>query len=60
MPHQIFHGEKELFASDHMDVILLATVFSKCRVHTLSKYQELPTVGETDYFSRFTFRVGLA
>eukprot|EP00877_Chromochloris_zofingiensis_P003074 jgi/Chrzof1/12768/Cz07g06240.t1 len=51
-----FHGEKELFASDHVDFVHKNTVLGKCRVMTLKKYQELPTVGEHDYFARFTYK----
>lgn len=54
---QAFHGEKELFASDHVDFVHKNTVLGKCRVMTLKKYQELPTVGEHDYFARFTYKV---
>ena len=52
-----FHGEKELFGSDHVDRVHVSTVLSKCRVLPLKKYQELPDVGPHDYFSRFVYRV---
>jgi hypothetical protein len=54
---QAFHGEKELFNSDHPDQCDLNTVLGKCRVMPLKKYQDLETVGEHDYFTRFTYKV---
>lgn len=51
-----FHGEKELFLSDHADTCSVQTVIAKCRVLSLSRYQELPSVGEHDYFARFTYK----
>eukprot|EP00775_Hariotina_reticulata_P001335 gene1335-1678_t len=51
-----FHGEKELFLSDHQDYCSVKTVMSKCRVMSLSKYQELGHIGEHDYFARFTYK----
>lgn len=36
---QAFHGEKELFASDHCDEVLRETIIGKCFVHKLKKYQ---------------------
>lgn len=38
-PAQSFHGERELYASDHIDEIAAATVLSKCTVHTIEDYQ---------------------
>eukprot|EP00878_Enallax_costatus_P010993 GHUV01011481.1.p1 GENE.GHUV01011481.1~~GHUV01011481.1.p1 ORF type:complete len:138 (+),score=9.43 GHUV01011481.1:129-542(+) len=52
-----FHGEKELFISDHFDVCSLKTVISKCRVLSLPKYQELKKIEDGDYYARFTYRV---
>jgi hypothetical protein len=54
---QAFHGEKELFLSDHFDRCSVKTVMAKCRVLSLSRYQELATVEEHDFFARFTYRV---
>jgi len=51
-----FHGEKELFNSDHPDQCDIQTVLGKCRVMTLRKYQELDPVGDHDYFTRFTYK----
>jgi hypothetical protein len=36
---QIFHGEKELFESDHQDEIHKDTIIGKCFVHSLRKYE---------------------
>ena len=54
---QAFHGEKELFLSDHFDQCSVKTVMAKCRVLSLSRYQELEHIGENDFFARFTYRV---
>lgn len=51
-----FHGEKELFSSDHLDWCHRNTVIGKCRVHTLKKYESLASVGEHDYFTRFHYK----
>ena len=50
-----FHGEKELFKSDHYDWVDAKAINGKCRVHTLKAYQALHMVGEMDYFSRFKY-----
>lgn len=36
---QQFHGEKELFKSDHLDWCHISTIEGKCRVHSLQNYQ---------------------
>jgi hypothetical protein len=54
---QAFHGEKELFLSDHFDQCSVKTVMAKCRVLSLSRYQELANVEDHDFFARFTYRV---
>lgn len=36
---QAFHGERELFRSEHLDWALASTIQSKCRVHSLKAYQ---------------------
>lgn len=51
-----FHGEKELFLSDHFDKCSVKTVMAKCRVLSLSRYQELAHIEENDFFARFTYR----
>lgn len=54
---QTFHGEKELFLSDHFDWCSLKTVMTKCRVLSLPKYQELKKIEDADFYARFTYRV---
>ena len=39
---QQFHGEKELFKSEHVDPIAASTITGKCRVLTLKQYQVRP------------------
>ena len=36
---QQFHGEKELFKSEHLDWCLAVTIEGKCHVHSLRAYQ---------------------
>ena len=38
---QAFHGQKELFKSEHCDWCFASTIESKCRVHSLQAYQVL-------------------
>ncbi|KAF8067400.1 hypothetical protein HT031_002448 [Scenedesmus sp. PABB004] len=53
-----FHGRHELFLSGHTDTCSVKTVISKARVLTLSKFQELSSVADTDFFARFTYNPG--
>eukprot|EP00955_Chlamydomonas_euryale_P104022 365535-Chlamydomonas_euryale.AAC.58 len=53
-----FHGEKELFDSDHPDEIHKNTIIGKCFVHTLRKYESLATIKDQDFFTRFFYRPG--
>lgn len=50
-----FHGEKELFKSDHLDTVSAESVARKCRVHSMKQYQALKVVQTDDFFSRFTY-----
>ncbi|KAK9916575.1 hypothetical protein WJX75_004358 [Coccomyxa subellipsoidea] len=43
-----FHGEKELFKSEHLDWCFASTIESKCRA--------LGTVTENDFYARFTYK----
>lgn len=36
---QEFMGEKELYASDHEDVIRVESILQRCEIHPLSKYR---------------------
>lgn len=40
---QEFHGDKELFKSDHLDWVDVATITRKCRVHSMADYQVPPS-----------------
>lgn len=51
-----FHGEKELFTSDHYDWVAASSINGKCHVHTLKAYQALHVVRDLDYFSRFLYK----
>lgn len=53
-----FHGEKELFESDHVDEIHLRTILKKCFVHGLRKYESLAEIKDEDFFSRFKYKPG--
>ena len=50
-----FHGEKELFQSDHFDWVTQDAVNGKCNVHSLRDYQSLDQVKEFDFFTRFSY-----
>lgn len=52
---QAFHGEKEVFQSDHLDWCHKNAVIGKCRVFTLEGYQNLPAIGESDFYCRFFY-----
>ena len=51
-----FHGEHEVFASDHTDWVKASTIESKIHVYTLADYQELQSVNEKSFFSRFAYK----
>ncbi|XP_020231356.2 chromatin remodeling protein EBS, partial [Cajanus cajan] len=51
-----FHGEKELFLSDHYDVQSAHTIEGKCVVHSFKNYIKLENVGAEDYFCRFEYK----
>ena len=51
-----FHGEYELFASDHTDWVKANTIESKIHVYTLADYQELESVNENAFFCRFSYK----
>jgi len=51
-----FHGEHEVFASDHTDWVKASTIESKIHVYTLADYQELQSVNEKSFFSRFSYK----
>lgn len=53
-----FHGDKELFESDHKDEIHKNTIIGKCFVHSLKNYEELQQIGEHDFFTRFMYKPG--
>lgn len=50
-----FHGAKELFRSEHVDIQLPESIEGKCKVHTFKKYVDLKEVEETDYFYRMEY-----
>jgi hypothetical protein len=51
-----FHGEHEVFASDHVDWVKASTIERKIHVYTLAEYQELSAVTERSFFSRFSYK----
>lgn len=51
-----FHGERELFDSDHTDWCDIAAINGKCTVHSLKDYQKLDQIDEKDYFIRFNYK----
>jgi len=53
---QFFHGEREIFESDHVDWTLLESVNGVIYVHTLEEYNNLETLRINDFFSRFVYK----
>ncbi|XP_027085783.1 chromatin remodeling protein EBS-like [Coffea eugenioides] len=51
-----FHGAKELFLSDHLDVQSADTIEGKCIVHTFKNYTKLENVTPEDYYCRFEYK----
>lgn len=51
-----FHGEKELFLSDHYDVCSADAVIGLCTVHSFKNYVKLDSVEPEDFFCRFEYR----
>mmetsp|Transcript_19233 Transcript_19233/g.33173 ORF Transcript_19233/g.33173 Transcript_19233/m.33173 type:complete len:204 (-) Transcript_19233:872-1483(-) len=52
---KVFHGEREIFSSDHTDQVHRNTVVAKCYCHTLPEYEALKTITDVDYFVRFHY-----
>ncbi|KAJ0744543.1 putative [histone H3]-dimethyl-L-lysine(36) demethylase chromatin regulator PHD family [Helianthus annuus] len=50
-----FHGSKEVFLSDHRDLLSADTIEGKCTVHSFKSYTKLDAVGNDDYFCRFEY-----
>ncbi|XP_047337079.1 chromatin remodeling protein EBS-like [Impatiens glandulifera] len=53
---KLFHGEKELFLSDHYEFQSAYTVQGKCMVHSFKNYTKLERVGAKDYYCRFEYK----
>mmetsp|Transcript_12429 Transcript_12429/g.34884 ORF Transcript_12429/g.34884 Transcript_12429/m.34884 type:complete len:198 (+) Transcript_12429:549-1142(+) len=53
---KVFHGERELFASDHYDWCDVSTIDGPCRVHTLRAYQAQEELADEDFYCRFTYK----
>ncbi|KAK7244216.1 hypothetical protein RIF29_39035 [Crotalaria pallida] len=52
---QKFHGENEIFLSDHRDVQSARTIEGKCVVHSYDDYLNLENVGVEDYYCRMEY-----
>lgn len=50
-----FHGQKELFLSNHRDVQSAYTIEGICKVHSFKNYTKLDNVGSEDFFCRFEY-----
>jgi hypothetical protein len=53
---QSFHGEKELFESNHTDWVSAHAIHGLCRVLTLKAYERLEAILELDFFTRFMYK----
>ncbi|PNH08668.1 Histone lysine demethylase PHF8 [Tetrabaena socialis] len=51
-----FHGESEVFDSDHQDKAPLAAILGRCFVHDVRRYEALQRRTENDFFMRFRYR----
>ena len=51
-----FHGEHEVFESDHVDWVSADSIEGQIHVYTLAEYQELQSVTEKTFFSRFSYK----
>ncbi|KAK3251849.1 hypothetical protein CYMTET_38829 [Cymbomonas tetramitiformis] len=51
-----FHGERELFSSDHTDWCDAGAINGRCKVHSLHEYQNLKQITGSDYFNRFSYK----
>ena len=56
---QFFHGERELFESDHEDWTLLESVNGPIYVHTLEEYINLESLRINDFFTRFVYKAAV-
>ncbi|XP_017250602.2 chromatin remodeling protein EBS-like [Daucus carota subsp. sativus] len=51
-----FHGEKELFMSDHFDTRDATIITGKCNIYSVDQYARLKHVGPEDFYSRFQYQ----
>ena len=52
---QAWHGEKELFVSHVCDWNYEACVESTCNIHTLEDYEDLDSIDDMDFYTRFNY-----
>eukprot|EP00210_Caulerpa_lentillifera_P004919 g4694.t1 len=50
-----FHGDKEVFESDHVDRLPSHVIEDRCTVHTYEEYTELEVVKDNDFFYRWKY-----
>ena len=51
----MFHGEREVFVSDHRDWCHANSIEGSCRVLSLAEYQATQLIQPTDFFCRFFY-----
>lgn len=49
---QPFHGVRELYASDHRDLVPIESLDGHCTVHTFPAYLQLEIAGDGDFYFR--------
>lgn len=55
---QEFYGAHELLASDHRDRdIPVESIIRQCSVHSFDAYKQLQEVSDTDFYTRFHYKV---
>ncbi|XRB15760.1 chromatin remodeling protein EBS [Pseudoscourfieldia marina] len=52
---RVFHGEREVFVSDHRDWCHANSIEGSCRVLSLAEYQATQLIQPTDFFCRFFY-----
>lgn len=45
LAYQAYHGERELFDSDHTDKSPVAAIIGRCNIHSVAQYEVGPQRG---------------
>lgn len=50
-----FHGEREVFLSNHYTTLSVDTIEGRCVVHSFRKYIKLESLDDSEYFCRYKY-----